>query len=127
MQPIRSRQTYKENETREAYRKELTLAEDKLKKLQDECNLLLDAVDIAAPAQPSLLHYLARDPIPPQYHSYQSAPVPVPATQPSPRPTASAPAPSHPHHQAHGHSHRHRSRSNRKSTTQNGNGVSSRR
>lgn len=33
-------------------------------------SLLLDAVDIAVPAQPTLLHYLSRDPIPAQYHSY---------------------------------------------------------
>ncbi|TFY67271.1 hypothetical protein EVJ58_g1718 [Rhodofomes roseus] len=118
------------SETREAYRKELALAEDKVKKLQDECNLLLDAVDIAAPAQPSLLHYLARDPIPPQYHSYsvpfpaaaESAPAPVPQASPG----VPAPAPSHPHGQSHGH-HKHRSRSSRKSATQNGNGVSTRR
>ncbi|KZT68669.1 hypothetical protein DAEQUDRAFT_727543 [Daedalea quercina L-15889] len=121
------------SETREAYRKELALAEDKLRKLQDECNLLLDAVDIAAPAQPSLLHYLARDPIPPQYHSYQvpfpstaePTHAPVPAQQSSPGPTP--PTPAHPHSQPHSHGHRHRSRSNRKSATQNGNGVSARR
>ncbi|KAI0715951.1 hypothetical protein C8Q72DRAFT_179003 [Fomitopsis betulina] len=118
------------SETREAYRKELALAEDKLRKLQDECNLLLDAVDIAAPAQPSLLHYLARDPVPPQYHSYQ---VPFPSAEPAPAPPthplspgSAAPPPAHSQGQPHSH-HRHRSRSSRKSTTQNGNGVSARR
>ncbi|KAI0748954.1 hypothetical protein C8Q74DRAFT_381994 [Fomes fomentarius] len=47
------------------YEHALARADEKLKRLQEECNLLLDAVDIAVPAQPTLLHYLARDPIPP--------------------------------------------------------------
>ena len=99
--------------------------------LRGHCSsLLLDAVDIAAPAQPSLLHYLARDPVPPQYHSYQ---VPFPSVEPAPTPSAhppspgsSAPPPAQAQGQPHSH-HRHRSRSSRKLTTQNGNGVSTRR
>ncbi|EJF61667.1 hypothetical protein DICSQDRAFT_37589, partial [Dichomitus squalens LYAD-421 SS1] len=57
------------------YERALARADDKLKRLQEECNLLLDAVDIAVPAQPSLVHYLKSDPIAPPYYSYT---VPVP-------------------------------------------------
>ncbi|KAL6301731.1 hypothetical protein BKA93DRAFT_796378 [Sparassis latifolia] len=60
--------------THDQYQRELAIADEKVKRLQEECNLLLDAVDIAVPAQPSLLHYLSRDPIPPQYHSYTAVP-----------------------------------------------------
>ncbi|OBZ73826.1 hypothetical protein A0H81_06478 [Grifola frondosa] len=91
--------------THEKYERELALADLKVKHLQDECNLLLDAVDIAVPAQPSLVHYLSRDPIPQQYHSYT---VPMPAMeQPAPPPP---PLPSQ------------RTRS-RRSSHANGNGV----
>jgi len=72
--------------THDQYKRELAIAEEKARRLQAECNLLLDAVDIAVPAQPTLLHYLARDPIPPQYHSYTSIPIP-------PRDGASSPSP----------------------------------
>ncbi|KAM5544017.1 hypothetical protein V8D89_002634 [Ganoderma adspersum] len=57
------------------YERALARADDKLRRLQEECNLLLDAVDIAVPAQPSLVHYLKSDPIAPAYYSYT---VPVP-------------------------------------------------
>ncbi|KZT07171.1 uncharacterized protein LAESUDRAFT_117383 [Laetiporus sulphureus 93-53] len=95
--------------TRETARRELAIAEEKLKRLQEECNLLLDAVDIAVPAQPTLLHYLSQDPIPPQYHSYQ---VPFPAAPGAPAaPPDPTPAPG--------------TRSRRKSAHQTiGNGVS---
>ncbi|EMD39372.1 hypothetical protein CERSUDRAFT_93408 [Gelatoporia subvermispora B] len=76
--------------THEQYKRELELANDKLKRLQEECNLLLDAVDIAVPAQPSLLHYLSQDPIPPQYHSYTVPFAPAPA---APQPAPPQPAP----------------------------------
>ncbi|KAI0777481.1 hypothetical protein BD413DRAFT_452712, partial [Trametes elegans] len=65
--------------THEEYERQLQRADEKLRRLQEECNLLLDAVDIAVPAQPSLLHYLTRDPIPPQYYSHT---VPVPTGLP---------------------------------------------
>ncbi|CCL99503.1 uncharacterized protein FIBRA_01521 [Fibroporia radiculosa] len=74
--------------THELVEKQLAIANEKVKRLQEECNLLLDAVDIAVPAQPTLRHYLAQDPIPPQYHSYQ---VPFPAA-----PSATTPQPSQP-------------------------------
>ncbi|KAI0954494.1 hypothetical protein AcW1_006371 [Taiwanofungus camphoratus] len=98
--------------TREAYERELAIADEKVKRLQEECecvflpsNLLLDAVDIAVPAQPSLLHYLSRDPIPPQYHSYQ---VPFPAAPNAPPPPPPPPV---------------RSRLRKSSSQTNGNGV----
>jgi len=71
--------------THEQYKRELELANEKMKRLEEECNLLLDAVDIAAPAQPTLMHYLSQDPIPPQYHSYTVPFAPAPAAaQPQP-------------------------------------------
>ena len=70
----------------------------------DALSLLLDAVDIAVPAQPSLLYYLSRDPIPEQYHSY-TVPFPVPPTQPA-APLAQPPqAPMPPHHRQRNSSH----------------------
>ncbi|KAI0070702.1 hypothetical protein K474DRAFT_1669785 [Panus rudis PR-1116 ss-1] len=51
--------------------RQLATANEKLKKLQNECNLLLDAVDIAATSQPTILHYLEQDPVPPQYSTPQ--------------------------------------------------------
>ncbi|KAH9914772.1 uncharacterized protein BXZ73DRAFT_15331, partial [Epithele typhae] len=76
------------------YESALVKANEKLHALHEECNLLLDAVDIAVPAQPSLVHYLTRDPIPPQYYSYT---VPVLPTgiesldSPTPRPHSPPP------------------------------------
>ncbi|KAI0692922.1 hypothetical protein C8T65DRAFT_524540, partial [Cerioporus squamosus] len=82
--------------THAEYERALARADEKLKRLQEECNLLLDAVDIAVPAQPTLLHYLARDPIPPQYYSY-TVPVPPPGTEGPPPPIHQAgPVPPHP-------------------------------
>ncbi|KAI0643968.1 hypothetical protein C8Q79DRAFT_121833 [Trametes meyenii] len=94
--------------THEDLERQLVRADEKLKRLQEECNLLLDAVDIAVPAQPTLVHYLKRDPIPPQYYSHT---VPVPANLPPeatipqhfpspPRPLS--PPPTNPHAHPHG-------------------------
>ncbi|KAH9945747.1 hypothetical protein B0H21DRAFT_743852 [Amylocystis lapponica] len=74
------------------FERELAIADEKVKKLQEECNLLLDAVDIAVPAQPTLLYYLSRDPIPPQYHSYTVPPQPAPGAPPPAPPQPSQPA-----------------------------------
>ncbi|PCH36457.1 hypothetical protein WOLCODRAFT_127226 [Wolfiporia cocos MD-104 SS10] len=53
--------------THEQYEKELAVANQKLKSLQAEINLLLDAVDIAAYEQEVLVHYMTQDPVPPEY------------------------------------------------------------
>ncbi|KAI0339716.1 hypothetical protein BDW22DRAFT_1361294 [Trametopsis cervina] len=72
--------------THEKYERELALANEKIRNLQNECNLLLDAVDIAVPGQPTLMHYLQHDPIPTQY-STTTAPV-YPELIPMPPPPA---------------------------------------
>ncbi|KAF7794977.1 hypothetical protein EIP86_006120 [Pleurotus ostreatoroseus] len=76
--------------THERYEKDLAVANRKLKDLQNECNLLLDAVDIAVPGQPTLQHYLNYDPVPPYMASapstYGAAPAPPPLIVPSPQP-----------------------------------------
>ncbi|TCD69061.1 hypothetical protein EIP91_008959 [Steccherinum ochraceum] len=71
---------------RDRYNKELAVAQDKIKKLENECNLLLDAVDIAAPSQPTILHYLTQDPIPEHYHITSRGPLPPPMQPPEPEP-----------------------------------------
>lgn len=55
-------------------------------------SLLLDAVDIAAPSQPTLLHYLTQDPIPAHYHLTARGllPPPMEAVEPEPQPPRSA-------------------------------------
>lgn len=89
----------------EKYEKELAIANEKIKRLQNECkcvrpvlrapiphrsrtrhSLLLDAVDIAVPGQPTLLQYLAADPIPSHYlmmsaPQFDGIPPPPPAEQ----------------------------------------------
>ncbi|GJE93838.1 hypothetical protein PsYK624_100020 [Phanerochaete sordida] len=70
----------------EKYERELASANEKIKRLQDECNLLLDAVDIAVPGQPSLLQYLAQDPVPPHYMTLSGPQYELPAVQPLPPP-----------------------------------------
>ncbi|TBU22790.1 hypothetical protein BD311DRAFT_792039 [Dichomitus squalens] len=91
------------------YERALARADDKLKRLQEECNLLLDAVDIAVPAQPSLVHYLKSDPIAPPYYSY-TVPVPPAGAEgpPPPRdiPFGGPPAPPQSPH-VHPHPHQH--------------------
>ncbi|KAI0685839.1 hypothetical protein BC835DRAFT_1381976 [Cytidiella melzeri] len=71
--------------THEQYKQELAVANEKIRNLQNECNLLLDAVDIAVPGQPTLMHYLQHDPVPLHYTAQNAPIVPemVPA-QPSP-------------------------------------------
>lgn len=73
------------------YKREITVAEDKLKRLQNECNLLLDAIEIAAPSQQSILHFLTQDPIPSQYHLVNRPPLPQPPAPVPPPPPAVAP------------------------------------
>lgn len=71
-------------QTHEKYERELAIANEKIRSLQNECkcvtgsqlfefealnydsrlSLLLDAVDIAVPGQPTLMHYLQYDPVP---------------------------------------------------------------
>ncbi|EIN06202.1 hypothetical protein PUNSTDRAFT_54475 [Punctularia strigosozonata HHB-11173 SS5] len=46
------------NAQHETYVRELATADAKMKRLQAECELLLDAVALAAPAQPTLMQYL---------------------------------------------------------------------
>ncbi|KIP01920.1 hypothetical protein PHLGIDRAFT_38118 [Phlebiopsis gigantea 11061_1 CR5-6] len=80
----------------EKYERELTLANEKIRKLQNECNLLLDAVDIAVPGQPTLLHYLYSDPVASHYmmmnapvYDNNPPPPPPPQAEPIPPPTPS--------------------------------------
>jgi len=49
----------------EEYRRELELASAKLKKIQAENDLLLDAMEIVAQSQPTLLQYLLSPQLPP--------------------------------------------------------------
>ncbi|KAI0354146.1 hypothetical protein OH77DRAFT_543910 [Trametes cingulata] len=95
--------------THDEYERKLARADEKLKRLQEECNLLLDAVDIAVPAQPTLLHYLTQDPIAPQYYS-RAVPVPTglppEATIPQHLPASAVPQPP-PAAAAHPHPHQH--------------------
>ncbi|KAH8093235.1 hypothetical protein BXZ70DRAFT_388370 [Cristinia sonorae] len=79
------------NATRDRYNKELAVAQDKIKKLENECNLLLDAVDIAAPSQPSILHFLTQDPIPAHYHLISRGSLPPPMVPPEPEPQPPSP------------------------------------
>ncbi|KAF9814324.1 hypothetical protein IEO21_05167 [Rhodonia placenta] len=93
------RETYERvTNTKDRYERDLATANGKIKRLQAECNLLLDAVDIAAPAQATLMHYLSQDPIPPQYHSYQVpfSAEPPPVTAPPPPPPPPPPQPTQP-------------------------------
>ncbi|KAL4243781.1 hypothetical protein ABKN59_011823 [Abortiporus biennis] len=74
------------NSTKLQYERELAVAQDKIKKLENECNLLLDAVDIAAPSQPNIIHYLAHDPVPDEYTL--AGGTTGPPVQPLPEPAA---------------------------------------
>ncbi|KAI6149656.1 hypothetical protein BKA82DRAFT_4131701 [Pisolithus tinctorius] len=65
------------NALHEEYEKELELASARIKKLQAENDLLLDAISITIPATPSLMHLI----------------------RPSPTSTTPLPMPSHPQHQ----------------------------
>ncbi|THH20074.1 hypothetical protein EUX98_g8651 [Antrodiella citrinella] len=90
--------------TRDQYNKELAVAQDKLKKLENECNLLLDAVDIAAPSQPTILHYLTQDPIPAHYHLTARGPLPPPMQPMDPDPLPPPPPqPPQQHNGTNGH------------------------
>ncbi|KAI0091430.1 hypothetical protein BDY19DRAFT_930455 [Irpex rosettiformis] len=86
--------------THSKYERELAIANEKMRNLQNECNLLLDAVDIAVPGQPSLMHYLQHDPVPVHYATANAVvpeapmmPLQVPSSQQS-----APPAPPPPHH-----------------------------
>ncbi|EKM50726.1 uncharacterized protein PHACADRAFT_264178 [Phanerochaete carnosa HHB-10118-sp] len=77
----------------EKYERELALANEKIKRLQDECNLLLDAVDIAVPGQPSLLQYLEQDPVPAHYMTLSGPQYELPVAPPLPQAEALPPHP----------------------------------
>ncbi|KAI0758584.1 hypothetical protein BC629DRAFT_1295726 [Irpex lacteus] len=88
------------NATHTQYERELAQAAEKMRNLQNECNLLLDAVDIAVPGQPTLIHYLQHDPVPIHYTTAsvpvapEVIPVPIPVQVPMPM---QVPIPQQPH------------------------------
>ena len=97
---------------RVAFQQQLAVANDKIRKLQNECkyvmlhspyfavlilayfyapSLLLDAVDIAAPSQENISYYLKLDPVPPQY-DLQRRNLPLGAQPPDPTPPSPPPS-----------------------------------
>ncbi|KAK7685774.1 hypothetical protein QCA50_011120 [Cerrena zonata] len=89
-----------------SYAQQLAVANDKIRKLQNECNLLLDAVDIAAPSQENISYYLSLDPVPPQYDLQRRN---LPGGPPPPEPLPVSPPHSHSReitNGTNGHSHR---------------------
>ncbi|CAL1713997.1 unnamed protein product [Somion occarium] len=77
------REKYESVTQRQRYEHELAVANAKIRKLQNECNLLLDAVDIAAPSQDNISYYLKLDPVPPQYE-FRGRNITIPPPPPIP-------------------------------------------
>ncbi|KIJ65484.1 hypothetical protein HYDPIDRAFT_110574 [Hydnomerulius pinastri MD-312] len=81
---------------REEYERDLELANARMRKLQAENDLLLDAISITVPATPSLMHLIRPSPT----ATSSSAPL-ASYTHPPP------PPPHAPHHHTNGHGHSH--------------------